>query len=193
LDLDTVHSENLIESAIKIEPDVFLQFSTNGTASFVIQKLFSHRGLDKVQSRNLLNQFQATDFINLCTSAGGSHVAEACWKASIGLKFIQERFASYLADNPDLKFDKYGRRVWKVWHMDQYIYAKWQWNSISKGEKINRPRPNNFNPPYPAGADAVRGPRKTFDPASRSKHNPTNLQSIKEIAANVERLYGRER
>jgi nucleolar protein 9 len=75
----------------------------------------------------LLNEIVGS-VVSLAKDPSGSHVIDACWEGTQGIRHYREQIARALADQADsIRNDFFGKRVWKNWNMDAYVSGRFDW------------------------------------------------------------------
>ena len=86
--------------------------------------------------RRLFIQRLLSSIIDLATNTVASHVVDALWEGSSGLKFLRERVADEMLENESILRESIpGRAVWRNWRMDLYKGRRREWSDASTGEK----------------------------------------------------------
>ena len=99
---------------------------TSPQTSHVIESMFSSKYPVPIR-RKLLNHVLGS-VSSLAKDPAGSHIIDACWDATQGIKYIREKIAREMADQEeDLRMDFFGKRVWKNWNMDGFVTGRFDW------------------------------------------------------------------
>ena len=123
-------------SLLGIPPPELKTLAKDRTASRVIQAALTC----KDQSLKFRRQFVPL-FISLvpdlAMDAVASHVVDALWAGSSGLKFLRQRIAVELLSNETLLRESVpGRAVWRNWKMDLYKGGRTEWSDFESGGQI---------------------------------------------------------
>src|SRR5438552_14807652 len=99
---------------------------TSPQTSHVIESMLSSKYPLPVR-RKLLNHILGS-VVSLAKDPAGSHIIDACWDATQGIKYYRERIALEMADQADdVRIDYFGKRVWRNWNMDGYVGGRFDW------------------------------------------------------------------
>ena len=105
---------------------------TSPKTSHVLESLLSPTYPVPIR-RKLLNHILGS-VSKLSTSPTGSHIIDACWTATNGLKHYREKMAREMADEEDvIRGDFFGKRVWRNWSMDGFVSGRFDWGRGEKG------------------------------------------------------------
>lgn len=132
IDYDSTFSDITIESMLNLPEERFLQMSYHGVFSHVVEHILKPKSVDTIKRKLLLNVL-CKDVVNMSCNAYGSHVVDKLWEFTAKLTLYKERIAGALLKESDkVKNSSYGRRVWKNWHLDQYIRKPVDWKRVVK-------------------------------------------------------------
>lgn len=136
VDYDSKFADITIESMLNLPEERFLQMSYHGVFSHVVEHILKPTTVDAIKRKLLLNVL-CKDVVNLSCNAYGSHIVDKLWEFTAKLTLYKERIANSLMKESDkVKNSSYGRRVWKNWHLDQYLRKPIDWRRIVKEQDL---------------------------------------------------------
>lgn len=66
--------------------------------------------------------------VKLANDPAGSHIIDACWKATEDIRHYREKIAHEIAEQAnEVRTDFFGKKVWKNWNMDGYVTRRFEW------------------------------------------------------------------
>jgi hypothetical protein len=88
--------------------------------------------------RKLLNSIPGS-VSYLANNPSGSHIIDACWHATDGIKHYREKIAKEMAEGEDeIRNDFFGKRVWRNWNMDGFIAGRYDWGRRFGGQEVGQ-------------------------------------------------------
>lgn len=114
---------------------------TSPQTSHVVESMLSSKYPVPIR-RKLLNHILGS-VSSLVKDPAGSHIIDACWDATQGIKHYREKIAREMADEADdIRTDFFGKRVWRNWNMDGFVGGRFDWgrqNGPQEGQFAKRP------------------------------------------------------
>ncbi|ERF68732.1 hypothetical protein EPUS_07150 [Endocarpon pusillum Z07020] len=115
-----------------LSSDVLLRLAKDPSASRVLQQSLTSPCSNPQSNRKLILRFYG-HMADLAMDISGSHLADVLWCATNGSHFMKERLAEELrAAEGQLRESRYGRTVWRNWHMDVYLRRPGEWQAMAK-------------------------------------------------------------
>ncbi|GAV46873.1 hypothetical protein ZYGR_0A04710 [Zygosaccharomyces rouxii] len=154
-----------IESMLKLPEERFLQMAYHGVFSHVVEHVLKPTIVDAIKRKLLLNVL-CKDVVNMSCNAYGSHIVDKLWEFTAKLTLYKERIAnSLLKESDKVKNSSYGKRVWRNWHLDQYVRKPMDWRRIVKEQDVAIfPNAQALQPKNP-----LKRPKHTDLPPSKRK------------------------
>ena len=124
--------ELITDALLATETSKIISIAKDSTASRMLQTALTCQEINTKFHRTFIPHLYG-HMGDLATDIVASHVVDALWEASTGLKFIKERLASELAQNESLlRASIPGRAVWRNWKMDVYKTRRKDWLNDTK-------------------------------------------------------------
>ncbi|KAH0566363.1 hypothetical protein GP486_000221 [Trichoglossum hirsutum] len=117
----------IFDGILALPARILLAMAENQAASRVLQASLTSPASTTQFRRKVINSLLG-ETGQLATSTVGSHVVDALWIATAGLKHYRERIANELLKNEATMRESFvGRAVWKNWMMDLFRHRKADW------------------------------------------------------------------
>ncbi|KAL9130910.1 MAG: hypothetical protein Q9217_001013 [Psora testacea] len=123
-------------SLLTIEPCDLKNIAKDRTASRVIQAALTGAEQSTKFRRLFIQRFGGL-ISDLATDTVASHVVDALWDGTSGLKYLKERIADEMVNHEImLRETMPGRAVWRNWKMDLYKGRSREWSEDTKDQHL---------------------------------------------------------